>query len=80
MKNIMQPGNTGMFEREGRMKMAKLETVIHDESFDGLVNRIEDGIMRGSISASLEDKSDFTYKGANIHFITFLFPILICRF
>ena len=43
--------------------MAKLETVIHGESFDGLVNRIEDGIMRGSISASLEDKSDFEAGG-----------------
>ena len=38
--------------------MAKMETVLQG-SFDEILNRIEQGIMRGSVSASLEDKSDF---------------------
>lgn len=38
--------------------MAKLETTL-SENFDDILRRIEDGIMRGSISASLEDSSDF---------------------
>ena len=38
--------------------MAKLEQVIH-EDFDQLLMRIENGILQGSISASLEDSSDF---------------------
>ena len=38
--------------------MAKTETVVQG-SFDGILNRIEQGIMRGSASASLEEKSDF---------------------
>ncbi len=38
--------------------MAKLEVSLH-ENFDQLLGRIEDGIMRGSVSASLEDSSDF---------------------
>lgn len=38
--------------------MAKLErTLIGD--FDLILERIENGIMRGSISASMEDSSDF---------------------
>lgn len=38
--------------------MAKLETTVYG-TFDGVLRRIEDGIMEGSISASLEDSSDF---------------------
>ena len=38
--------------------MAKMETVLQG-SFDEILNRIEQGIMRGSASASLEEKSDF---------------------
>ena len=38
--------------------MAKLERSFH-EDFEQLLNRIEDGIVNGSISASLEDSSDF---------------------
>ena len=38
--------------------MAKLEVSLH-ENFDQLLGRIEDGIMKGSVSASLEDSSDF---------------------
>lgn len=38
--------------------MAKTETVVQG-SFDEILNRIEQGIVRGSASASLEDKSDF---------------------
>ncbi len=38
--------------------MAKLERSIRGD-FDSLLHTIEDGIMRGSVSASLEDASDF---------------------
>ena len=38
--------------------MAKTETVVQG-SFDEILNRIERGILQGSASASLEDKSDF---------------------
>ena len=38
--------------------MAKLEVSLH-EDFDELLRRLEDGIMNGSMSASLEDSSDF---------------------
>lgn len=43
--------------------MAKLEQFITTD-FDGLLTRIENGIMGGSISATLEDKSDFITPGA----------------
>ena len=39
--------------------MAKLEQFINSD-FDALLSRIENGIMSGSVSASLEDASDFT--------------------
>ena len=39
--------------------MAKLEQTVWGD-FDELLHRIEEGIMQGSISASLEDRSDFT--------------------
>lgn len=38
--------------------MAKLELSLH-EDFDSLLRRLEDGIINGSMSASLEDSSDF---------------------
>ncbi len=38
--------------------MAKLEDRVH-EDFDRLLRRIEEGIVNGSVSASLEDSSDF---------------------
>lgn len=38
--------------------MAKLEQIIND-NFERLLKRIEDGIMSGSASASIEDSSDF---------------------
>ena len=38
--------------------MAKLETTVSG-NFDEILRHIEDGIMEGSISASLEDVSDF---------------------
>lgn len=38
--------------------MAKLETRIHG-NFNELLQRIENGILEGSMSASLEDSSDF---------------------
>ncbi len=41
--------------------MAKLETTISGD-FDEILKRIENGIVNGSVSASLEDASDF-YDG-----------------
>ena len=41
--------------------MAKLEQNLYGE-FDEVLNRIEEGILNGSVSASLEDSSDF-YEG-----------------
>ena len=38
--------------------MAKLERTLH-EDFQGLLLRIESGILKGSASASLEDGTDF---------------------
>lgn len=38
--------------------MAKLERTL-SENFDELLDRIENGILNGSMSASLEDSSDF---------------------
>lgn len=40
--------------------MAKLEKTITGD-FDEIINKIEEGIVSGSISATLEDKSDFVY-------------------
>ena len=39
--------------------MAKMERTLNGD-FHEILNRIETGIMRGSVSASLEDSSDFT--------------------
>ena len=39
--------------------MAKLETIVREEDFDRLLERIEQGILNGSFSATLEDSSDF---------------------
>lgn len=38
--------------------MAKLEQVVNSD-FDALLSKIENGIMKGSISATLEDRSDY---------------------
>ena len=38
--------------------MSNLEKIT-DRDFDGLLHSIEEGILEGSISASLEDSSDF---------------------
>ena len=38
--------------------MAKLETTVRG-SFNEILKRIEDGILTGSVSASLEESSDF---------------------
>ncbi len=43
--------------------MAKLECTVR-EDFSTLLGRIERGIMEGSVSASLEDGSDFSDGGA----------------
>lgn len=42
--------------------MAKLEQTVTGD-FDSLLRRIEEGILQGSLSASLEDSSDF--RGEN---------------
>ncbi len=43
--------------------MAKLERTLTG-NFDEILNRIESGILNGSVSASLEDSSDF-YDGSS---------------
>ncbi len=43
--------------------MAKLEKTLQG-NFDELLGRIESGILEGSMSASLEDSSDFVSGGA----------------
>lgn len=43
--------------------MAKLEKSLH-EDFNALLARIEQGILEGSVSASLEASSDFSEGGA----------------
>lgn len=43
--------------------MAKLETNLTG-NFDEILNRIENGILNGSMSASLEDSSDFRSEDA----------------
>ncbi len=43
--------------------MAKLEKTLTGD-FNQLLRRIEDGIINGSMSASLEDTSDFVCDGA----------------
>ena len=43
--------------------MAKLERTLRGD-FGQILRRIESGIMSGSISASLEDQSDFAQNGA----------------
>ena len=42
--------------------MAKLEKTITGD-FNGILRRIEDGILNGSVSASLEESSDFRMVG-----------------
>lgn len=39
--------------------MAKMERVLQG-NFDDILDRVESGVMRGSLSASLEDSSDFS--------------------
>ena len=39
--------------------MAKLERVVTGD-FDEVLSRLEDAILNGSVSATLEDRSDFT--------------------
>jgi len=43
--------------------MAKLERTLND-NFDAILNKISDGILNGSVSASLEETSDFRSNGA----------------
>ena len=43
--------------------MAKLERTLND-NFDAILNKISDGILNGSVSASLEETSDFRSNSA----------------
>ncbi len=43
--------------------MAKLERTLNGD-FNQILNRIESGIVNGSMSATLEDRSDFMYEDA----------------
>ena len=43
--------------------MAKLERTLND-NFDAILKRIADGVLNGSVSASLEESSDFRSNGA----------------
>ena len=45
--------------------MAKIQRTIQGR-FDDILHRIEEGILHGSVSASLEDKSDFTDGAARV--------------
>ena len=44
--------------------MAKLERIIKNENFDSILRRIVNGILEGSMSATLEESSDFCANGA----------------
>ena len=48
---------------KGERAMAKLEKILSG-NFDELLGRIEDIVMNGSASASLEDSSDFYDRGS----------------
>ena len=43
--------------------MAKLERIVSGD-FDQILSKIKAGILSGSMSASLEDSSDFSFNGA----------------
>ncbi len=43
--------------------MAKLERIIHGD-FENILTTMEQGILEGSVSASLEDTSDFSGTGS----------------
>lgn len=45
--------------------MAKLERTLTGD-FDRVLSRLEDGVLNGSMSASLEDSSDFTVGGVRV--------------
>ena len=45
--------------------MAKLERTLTGD-FDRVLSRLEDGVLSGSMSASLEDSSDFTVGEARV--------------
>jgi len=51
--------------------MAKFERAIEGESFYGLISRIEDGILHGSISATLEAESHFEEGDARCSTLVF---------
>ena len=50
------------------MGMAKIERYIN-EDFDQLLSKIENGIINGSMSATLEDASDFEVELRVVAFV-----------
>lgn len=44
--------------------MASLNMTLNNETFDAVLRRIEDGILNGSISASLEESCDYNTPAA----------------
>ena len=44
--------------------MAKLERTFYHNDFDRLLEKIEERIINGSVSASMEDQSDFEAGGS----------------
>lgn len=53
----------GFVRKRGNVFMAKLETVLHGD-FDEIIRKIEQRILNGSMSASLEAASDFQAENA----------------
>lgn len=52
-----------IYDERGGLVYGKIERVINRD-FDQLLSTIEDGIINGSVSASLEDSSDFRSQDA----------------
>ncbi len=50
--------------KNGGITVAKMERIMPDADFDKLLSRITEGILGGSMSASLEDASDFRTENA----------------
>lgn len=57
-------------EPERSMPMAKLEKILHG-NIEEIADRIEDGILKRSMTSSLEDKSIFGVGNAKCHVLVF---------
>lgn len=60
---IKKPITIMIYDERGGLVYGKIERVINKD-FDQLLSTIEDGIINGSVSASLEDSSDFRSQDA----------------